>query len=568
MINQGWQPDGELLFTFRPRLHADESLAGYLLHFASENVLAGLRGLARFSAVSPWELFEIDRSQLAHALWGHQCERRSDYTLFMQAAVPQRYGARALRRVCPMCLQDENTRYAQAAWDQPMSTHCKKHRVLLRHVCASCRQPLDYMVDQAVGTCSCGAALAEQECHTAPGWMPYVHLALDPKTCAAPHGDLTAEGTAAQVLQQICGLSSSRNHKAVAATDSLELPFATEDAIAAAEPWFVNWPHGFSASLRRRGYKPGEELPINLAKHIGKGIFPDIDEAIQLHEASAKIRSGKVRVQLAGHATAGENASSGGRDDFIVHYPFAFIPCPFGGLSSGARRRVAASDNSPAEGYTERPASLRNDSPQRLTGMLPRLVLMWLTTRTVERAHVLTWTDLAFFVRRLGFRAEGWGPKSPAVRIRDTLEMLLASDMSQLAADEGKDATVSGSEVRVGRLLEASRPRKHQNLVLTSDWFRETVCLRTFSFNSSTFRALSASRIAQLLYVSAEARLAKHSEDTVHVTDLARDVGLDYVHIRKLRSSVAPALEVLKNLCEPIEFRAAYDEVYIKRPAK
>lgn len=565
MVDQAWQPDDELQFNFRPKLRADESLAGYLLDFASENVLAGLRGLARYAAVPPWGLFEIERDRLARLLWGSQGERRADYLLLKDAESPRRYGARALRRVCPLCLTEGNTRYARSAWDQPMSTHCKRHRVLLRNSCKSCGEPLDYMVDQDVATCRCGASLADQSADSLPRWVPYIHLALDPTMCTARHADMSAEATAALVLQQICRLGRSRESTADVSTDALALPFATEAAILKAEPWFENWPIGFSAALVRRGYGRGRALPLEIAVLLGQGKFPDIDDAIEHHERSRAIVIVGAGSKEKGRRGADESGRTESGDEMIVHYPLAFFPTPFGGLSSYTGARGAVAVQVP-EATAEDSLKIPNESGVRaLTGMLPHLVLMWLTTRAVERSGDWTWPSLANFVRRMGFSAHGGSGKSPAARIRATLEKMLAGDYSSLAVSGTYLGQVPGEEGRLGQLLEAPQHRYHLNLVAVSAWFEQVVCARTVSFKSSEFRALSGSRTAQLLYLYGEARLEGRYHGHATVAQVANQIGLRYSNERRLRQAICAGLENLRVSCPTLKFSFDRGQILVQR---
>lgn len=550
-------------FNFRPLMANDETLAGYLLRFAEANVLAGLRGVARFAGLDPWDLFGPDRLALARLLWGTGAERRPDYRLLCEAPAPGRYGASAYRRVCAVCLQKSPAKQAHGVWDEPMSTHCKTHRVLLTATCASCSLPLDYMRDQGVARCGCGATLEDQQPTTIPYWLPFVHFVLDPATCTKTFDGMTANATAAQILQQIASLSDPTGDAATAPA-LLGHPLASQDAVTLSQSWFNNWPHGFSDSLSKRGHRPGMEVPIDLARFLGRDNFPEVRCAIERHEQADPLKVVRQMPNAAGRLDAigrlGQPEAS-----MVVHYPLAFVPMRFA-LRHGVTRDIdeyasLSQESASNEMAVEPPV-------HKLVGMLPHLALMWLTTRTLEgtfKARDLTWSDLVRFASEMGFSASSGGKFGSLTRLRAALVGLLATDLTDLKGEyrsTGQGETAA-EPLRIGARFHEEPRELAADPIVVSPWFVREICIQTCTVRSHVFRALKGSRIAQLLYVVVQARVVKNERLVVSLGELADSVGMACNSQRRLRQTMIGAVRLFNARCPDAVLAVDGDEVHI-----
>src|SRR5690606_18766 len=166
-----WQSETIAQLPVRVRPMADESLIGYLMRAASENLLSGPPHLLKLARVRMASLEAIatrrrnlgklaafcgtDAHSLVRISYRPSC-RRGNVNL-PGFDLRREYVSVHRRRFCPQCLREAP--YHRAIWDLSVASVCVRHRAYLHSQCPECESRLSWR-SGSVDACKCGHVLS------------------------------------------------------------------------------------------------------------------------------------------------------------------------------------------------------------------------------------------------------------------------------------------------------------------------------------------------------------------------------------------------------------------------
>ena len=252
----------------RPELIDGESWAGYLMRLASRNQMPGLQSLGVVLGLSWQELLVQPPISVLPALG---IDWQSTTAAVLSRGQESRHrvnlpsaGRTRRSRVCPSCLASDKVPYLRAAWEMPMAMTCLAHDELLLDRCNRCHRDLD-MLRPSVGACLCGARLAGQPSHLAPGWLrrlAMIFVEADLTRTVPTFGRASLiEQEAARTCNWIVAPVDASSRKRPRRVIDRE-GFLTSETLSALEPMLLNWPSALAATL---------ECECNSTKSNGSG---------------------------------------------------------------------------------------------------------------------------------------------------------------------------------------------------------------------------------------------------------------------------------------------------------
>lgn len=151
---------------YRPTPLEGESWPGYLLRLANSNGLRGLTPLSGFLGLSTERFLRANIYDVSACLGLPNvcdCDRESDNNGY-------RGHLKMRTRICPQCLDADETPYIRASWDSPIKLHCEHHRKVLLDACPDCHRHLSYSRGW-IDKCPCGSQLSRWKSTSSEAWM-------------------------------------------------------------------------------------------------------------------------------------------------------------------------------------------------------------------------------------------------------------------------------------------------------------------------------------------------------------------------------------------------------------
>lgn len=149
----------------RPKCYQDESPMGYLIRLAEANGYNTYKWLVTIDGV-------ITYSKMLPHIEAYNLLKDLSWTGFNQANEVNKvcnYSADNLNlnnvHYCPLCLKENN--YFRINWQMKTAFTCLKHKVWLKDICPSCKEPIKYNAS-LLGKCPCGMVLANQPVEDIP----------------------------------------------------------------------------------------------------------------------------------------------------------------------------------------------------------------------------------------------------------------------------------------------------------------------------------------------------------------------------------------------------------------
>jgi len=475
-------------FMFRPRFEAGNSVAGYLVHYADENCLFGMRGLGKVLRCSALELAGKPRHRLASWLWRSE-ELSSDHaSAFSKAPAIQVSGERCRTRFCTFCVAWSKKWVHPVEWDYPASYKCAVHHCLLIDRCQVCDHVFDHLEMPRPGVCQCGAEVAEMRSPYIPVWAPAIDWVLAPGR--ARESRLNREMRVVTTLRYMNHLSS----RGYTLLNSERRLFLTIDDVFDAERAFKSWPKSFGGFLRSAGWHAGAEARLSIRSQLCPELFPAIQEALESEMSSV------VEELVDAHARAKDSRA----DEPKLYFPEIFSECAFPVRNTKRVRswskktpdkewhfHCLAASTDPGDGQLG--ADLNACLPK---GRTLRLVLIWLTTMARQSSSPMIRMDTAYEVmEQVGLNMNSGG----AIGSRTNFfQQVAALGRTRFASRVGAGTLVSPA-VFDGVVIEGfiwEGPKSDQRWLRLSDWFYDEALNNAIPVDGALVAALRSRTLA------------------------------------------------------------------------
>jgi hypothetical protein len=186
-------------------------------------------------------------------------------------------------------------------------------------------------------------------------------------------------------------------------------------------------------------------------------------------------------------------------------------------------------------------------------GVIPRLLLFWLTTEALQTQsrRIELGASLAGFMRELGLDPSRGGPRSDSRRLRDQMERLFRSRISFVWHGAGGKGWRNVNVTSEGLLWwDEQVPEQaglHPSWIILSPEFYEVIRAAPVPVDMRALRALKRSPLALDLYAWLTYRTfaaAKHGKPTRPISwvQLQGQLGTDYSDTKDFRRKVKAAL--------------------------